>query len=597
MSGDGLHPLESILRMCAAAAPEPWYPRLFVKQEGVNPQAVSHCLEELWISGLIERADGGPEKGPAISLTREGQRVLLDPESLRRLRADEPLSPNDRAAIIRQVLHGRTRPQITLLLLVVNVLIFLIGYHRADKAGAGSAFLQGAPVTLPLQEVLSRSGAITPAHVIEGQWWRLLTAGFVHIGFLHLLMNMASLFVIGRFIEPMWGRLRYLLIYLAGVLGGCCLGIAYTPNSPDAILAGASGAICGLLAAEAVWFLFNRHYLPRALRQRARTVFLVNLVLLIFISSFKNVSGWGHFGGAVAGALTAMLLQLHRFGPPVWRWLAIAGFVPLVWFGHFALVHARVTDPRWQEIEWKVFRDSFAKPFLATLIEVKKTYRQSALPLLEKHPTRREAAKVETVLAELTQQRDKLQALDDALAHFGPLYSPNGETKRQWYRRQIAIRFELIDSAEKALRDSAKWPPAAVSEQREFETYYMREADSTLSEARAVYRQSIRPAFEKDSPLRGAAAVKDAQAALTDQHLKLTDLEDELGMAGPYEDETAEEARRTAQDYAAACRQLFDFCQDSLDFDSKETETLKKGLDRREKRVEEYRRKWRGLVE
>jgi rhomboid protease GluP len=594
MSADGLHPLESILRMCAAAAPEPWYPRLFLKQGGVNPQALSYCLEELWLSGLIERADGGPEKGPAISLTREGQRVLLDPEALRRLRADEPLSPGDRAGVIRQVLRGRTRPYVTYFLLGLNVLIFLLGYYSASQVGAGPNFLQGAPATLPLLEVLNKSGAITPVHVVEGQWWRLLTAGFVHIGFLHVLMNMTSLVVIGRFIELMWGRLRYLVIYLVSVLGGCCLGIAYTPN---AILAGASGAICGLLAAEAVWFLFNRRYLPRALRRRARTVFLVNLVLLIFISSFKNVSGWGHFGGGVAGALTAMLLQLHRFGPPVWRWLAIAGFVPLVWFGQLALSHARATDPRWQEIEWSTLQLRFTKPFFTKVIEGKKNYRNSVLPLLEKHPTRREATEVETVLTELAQQRSELQALDDALTHFGPLFSPKSEQKKQWYRRQITIHSELIDSAEEALRTGSKWPPAAEREQREFETYYLRETDSTLSEAMAAYRQHIRPVFETDSPQHGAAAVKDAQATLNDQLPQLRDLVDDLKLAGPYEDETAEEARQTALNYAISCWQLFDFCQQELKEGMKETEPLKPALNKHEKKVEEYRHKWRDLLE
>jgi rhomboid protease GluP len=446
MSEDHLHPLESILRMCAAAAPEPWYPRLFAKQEGVNPQALSHCLEELWISGLIERTDGDPEKGPAVSLTRQGQRVLLDPEMLRRLRADEPLSPNDRAAVIRQVLHGRTRPYVTQLLLAVNVLVFAAGYYAAEKAGVGPAFLQGAPAALFFWD---KSGAINPIHVLEGQWWRLLTAGFVHIGFMHLLMNMVSLFVIGRFIESMWGRLRYLVIYLVSVLGGCCLGIAYTPS---AILAGASGAICGLLAAEAVWFLFNRRYLPHTLRRRARTVFLVNLVLLVFISSFKNVSGWGHFGGAVAGALTAILLQLYRFGPPFWRWLAIAGFVPLVWYGHFTLSHARFTNPAWQRTEEEYFAHRFYPLVRDSLGEAREVYQEKVGPLLEKHPTRRDPAQVEAVLPILDVQKRALNVLAAQLDHAGPYASPEAEEARQVGREYVLAMVEWFAEAEHILQ-------------------------------------------------------------------------------------------------------------------------------------------------
>jgi len=448
MSEDGLHPLESILRMCAAAAPEPWYPRLFAQQPGVNAQALSHCLEELWISGLIERTEGDPEKGPAIFLTREGQRILLDPEALRRLRADEPLSPNDRAAVIRQVLHGRTRPYLTHFLIAWNVLVFLVGYYAAHKAGVGWNFLQGAPITLPVLEVLDKSGALAPVHVIAGQWWRLLTAGFVHIGLLHLLMNMTSLFVVGRFAEPMWGRLHYGVIYLVSILGGCCLGIAHHFG----LLAGASGAICGVLAAEAMWFLFNRRYLPRLLLRRARTDFLVNLVLLIFISSFKNVSGWGHFGGAAAGALAAMLLHLHRFGPFGWRWLAIAGFAPLAWYGYFAIEQARLTKPEWQKMEEEYFVRRFYPLVHHSLSQARLVYREKIEPLLERHPTRRDPAQLEAVWPILKEQQQRLNAVAEQLAHAGPYVSPEAEEARQVGCGYVQATAEWFSEAERLLR-------------------------------------------------------------------------------------------------------------------------------------------------
>lgn len=449
MSEDGLHPLESILRLCAAAAPEPWYPRLFAKQEGVDPQALGRCLEELWLSGLIERADGGPEKGPAISLTREGQRVLLDPEALQRLRADQPISSNDRAAVVRQALRGRMRPFITQLLLVLNIAIFVAGYYAADKARAGSEFLRGAPLTETYAKVLEKSGAITPAHVIEGQSWRLLTAGFVHIGFLHLLMNMTCLFVAGRFIEQMWGHPRYLVIYLVGLLGGSCLGIAHDAAG---LLAGASGAICGLLAAEAVWFLFNRRYLPRNLLRRARTVFFINLVLLIFISSFKNVSAWGHFGGAAAGAVAAMLLQLHRFGPPLWRWLAIFGFVPLVWYGRYSIEHARATNPKWLKFEEKLFIERHARAAFESMKEARHVYDAEVEPLLETHPIRRAPEKVEGIWPLLAVQKRKLTAVADGLARAGPYHDADLEEAREVGRQYVLAGIELFDLAEHVLR-------------------------------------------------------------------------------------------------------------------------------------------------
>lgn len=448
MNEDGLHPFETIMRLCAAAAPEPWYPRLFTKQEGVDRQALGRCLEEMWLSGLIERTDGGPEKGPAITLTREGQRVLLDPEALRRLRAGEPLSSSDRAAVIRRALRGKMLPAITLVLLALNILVFVVGYSRAGKVGAENAFLQGAPVSPQLREVLDSSGALTPEHVIEGQWRRLLTAGFVHIGLLHLAMNMTCLFVGGRFIEQMWGHFRYLLIYLAGVLGGSCLGIAHNVT----LLAGASGAICGLMAAEAVWFLFNRRYLPRSLLRQARTVFLVNFVLLIFISSFRNVSGWGHFGGAAAGALTAMLLQLHRFGPPIWRWLAILGFLPMIWYGHYALLRARLTNPTWQEVEKGYIKDHISPTIRRVTRKAREVYQEDVEPLLEMHPTRRDAAKVEAALPILGEQQRELSALAEQLDRAGPYVSRQAEEARQVGQDYVRSMAEWFAFAEHLLQ-------------------------------------------------------------------------------------------------------------------------------------------------
>ncbi len=593
MSEDGLHPLETILRLCAAAAPEPWYPRLFAKQAGVDPHALGRCLEELWLSGLIERADGGPDKGPAISLSREGQRVLLDPESLRRLRAGEPISANDRGAIVRQALRGPLRPHITVLLVLLNVLVFAAGYYRARLKGEDVSFLRGAPLTATVEELLEKSGALVPSDLLDGQWWRLLTAGFVHIGFLHLLMNMACLYLAGRFIEQLWGHLRYLVIYVIALLGGSCLVAAH----PVLLSAGASGAVCGILAAEAVWFLFNRRYLPRALVRQARTNFLLNLVLLIFISSFKNVSGWGHFGGGAAGALAAMLLQLHRFGPPIWRWLAIAGFAPLAWYGLYVIEHARATDPRWHEVEKRVLKKHFADPVAQALAEANKVYVDTALPVLEKHPSRRDASKMEQVLPALAEQRDKLQALDDELARFGPLFNMDVEKIRQQYRKGIGGRLRLIEEAEQALRNGDKWQAPAEREQLDFETHYLRKTAMTLSAARTLYRQHLRPLLQAEPSRRDAAAVEKAQAALAEQRPQLMDLLEALKAAGPYDDDMAETARRTAHAYAAAYLELLDFAQSGLDAGAKWNDAQKQALKKRESQVDEYHLKWRNLVE
>jgi rhomboid protease GluP len=452
MSEDGLHPLETILQLCAAAAPEPWYPRLYAKQEGVDQQALAQNLEELWQSGLIERGQGSPETGPAITLTREGQRVLLDPEALQRLRDGEPVSANDRGAIIRQALSRRMRPSITRFLLAVNIFLFLAGYYTAWKMGADSAFLRGSPITVQVAEVLDKSGALSPVHLIEGEWWRLLTAGFVHVGFLHLLLNLVFLYLAGRFVESMWGHLRYLLIYLASVLGGSCLGLAHDVGS----ITSASDAVCGLIGAEAVWVLFNRRYLPRALLRPMRTSLIVTVLLLIFIGSFRNVGVWGLIGGAAAGALSALLLHLHRFGPPGWRWLAILGFAPLIWYGQFAIEYARATDPKWLAIEDQQFVDRHAGLVQKVMNQAREVYVEKVIPVLEIHPTRRDPAKVEALWPILNEQKRELTSVADGLARAGPYHSPDAELAREVGRQYLLAGVELFNLAENLLRQGEK---------------------------------------------------------------------------------------------------------------------------------------------
>jgi membrane associated rhomboid family serine protease len=447
MSEAGPNSVEEILRLCAAAAPEPWYPKVYAKQADVDPAALAPLLEEMWLDGLIEKSAGNAETGPGISLTRQGQRVLLEPQMLERLRAGQPIGPGDRGAIVRQVYRAPLRPYVTRLLVLLNVAVFAAGYYYARRIGAADDFLKGSPLTPPVKELLDKSGLLSPINLIDGEWWRLLTTGFVHGGFMHLLLNMVFLYLSGRYIEQMWGHVRYLVIYLVALLGGSCLGIAQQP-APSA---GASAAVCGLLGAEAVWLLFNGKFLPRALLRQARLGLILSLVLLVFISSFPNVGAWGHFGGASAGALAALLLHLQRFGPPGSRWLALAGFVPLAWYGHYVIERARDTDPKWQQVEDQQFMDRHARAVHEAMKKARRVYAEEVVPVLQIHPTRRDPAKVEAVLPVLAEERNELNSLAEGLARAGRYGSPDAESARQIGREYVLSTAELFAQAEHIL--------------------------------------------------------------------------------------------------------------------------------------------------
>lgn len=445
------HNPEAILRLCAAATPAPWYPLVYAKQTGINLGALKLYLEELWLDGLIHKSPGTAETGPAISLTPEGERVLLDPEALERLRHGQPLSPGDRGAIARQVFRGRLRPSVTRLLVLLNILVFAVGYYQARRLAVGNDFLGGVQRGA-VKEILNRSGSVSALGILDGQWWRLLTAGFVHIGFLHLLMNMAFLYMAGRTIEKMWGHFRYLVIYLFAVLGGSCLAVSHNVGGG----AGASGAVCGLLGAEAIWFICNRKYLPMALLRQARFSLIASFVLLVFIGRFKNVSNWGHIGGAIAGMLAAVLLHAQRFGPAGWRWLALLGFAPLTWYGYHAIDRARATDATWLQVEESHFLARYSPDIEKIAEEASRIHDDEILPVLETHPKRRDASKVESVLTQIAAQERELNDLADRLARAGPYRGPGTEKARVVGRQYILSLAELYATCDRVLRLGVK---------------------------------------------------------------------------------------------------------------------------------------------
>jgi rhomboid protease GluP len=309
-------------------------------------------------------------------------------------------------------------------------------------------------------------GSLTGFDLLRGEWWRLLSSCFVHFGALHILMNMYGLYVVGRSAESMWGHGRFLVLYLLSGLGGSCLGIAYQPLANNA---GASGALCGIVAAEAVWVLLNGRFLPRSLASLWRSGLLTTFVLMVLISAFPNVSAAGHLGGALAGAAAALLLNFHRFGPAPWRWLALAGLAAIPWASFAILERARATGAEWQKVEeqWqKAEETDFEQRFLmpGSPTNVRKItfqanwfYQNDARPLLDQRPERRDPEAVERALVSLSEQRDALQGVAEALAQSGPYHSAVAEEARQVGLNYVRARARLLEQAERSLHEGDKW--------------------------------------------------------------------------------------------------------------------------------------------
>jgi membrane associated rhomboid family serine protease len=187
---------------------------------------------------------------------------------------------------------------VTKTLIAINVGIYLLQLAGGApiSASAGWIYEHGA---LFIRAVDS-SGAFVGLG--EGEWYRLITAAFLHYGPIHLGMNMLALWWIGRPLEAWLGPIRYLLLYLVSGMAGSAGALIASPN---AITVGASGAIFGILGA-AIVLERQRTYV---LGGSAITLLVVNLA---FTFAVPGISIGGHLGGLVGGALS--ILVLSHFG-------------------------------------------------------------------------------------------------------------------------------------------------------------------------------------------------------------------------------------------------------------------------------------------
>jgi membrane associated rhomboid family serine protease len=178
-------------------------------------------------------------------------------------------------------------PVLTYVLIGICVVVYI-----GDVAGGGSATGVGG-------SRLFEEGALSGPAVADGDYWRLVTAGFLHAGFFHLLFNMLSLYILGGLLEPAVGRLRFGLIYIVSLLAGSFGALVLTPDAPTV---GASGAIFGLMGATAI-VMRNR---GMSVMESGLGVWIVLNLVITF--SVPNISVGGHIGGLLGGALAALVL-------------------------------------------------------------------------------------------------------------------------------------------------------------------------------------------------------------------------------------------------------------------------------------------------
>jgi membrane associated rhomboid family serine protease len=183
-----------------------------------------------------------------------------------------------------RALTGEHRPYATYTLIALNVIVFI------GELGAGGGATSG--------QLVQDGGIFGPA-ISGGDWYRIVTGGFLHAGPLHLLFNMYVLYIAGTLLEPGIGTPRFVAIYFISLLAGSCGALLLDPNT---VTVGASGAIFGLMAAVLVVAR------GRGMEQIATQFGLFIVLNLVLTFSIPNISIGGHLGGLIGGGLAALLL-------------------------------------------------------------------------------------------------------------------------------------------------------------------------------------------------------------------------------------------------------------------------------------------------
>ncbi|HEY6962131.1 MAG TPA: rhomboid family intramembrane serine protease [Gaiellaceae bacterium] len=209
---------------------------------------------------------------------------------------------------------GRRVNAVTMALIAVNVAVYAAELAAGGTISGtgnwifshGALFASGVYGGSGLLGTVGPGGAPPGYHLVgvaHGEWWRLVTAAFLHYGPLHLAMNMYSLYFAGTILEQMIDRWRFLVLYL---VSGICGSAGALLLSPDNVTVGASGAIFGILGAL---YVLERRGLIHSGGQIAGLIVL-NLVFTFALASFISVGG--HLGGLVGGILLMFALVNFR---------------------------------------------------------------------------------------------------------------------------------------------------------------------------------------------------------------------------------------------------------------------------------------------
>ena len=192
------------------------------------------------------------------------------------------------------------REPVTVLLILLNTLIFLIVEFTGGSENG--------------QHMLECGAAYAPLIIEQGQWYRMITSMFLHFGAPHLINNMLVLFVLGQRLEPVTGKIKFLLIYILGGLGGNLISLIWDMRTGNySLSAGASGAVFAVMGG--MIYVIIRHR-GRVADLNMKQMLLMAAFSLYFGFASGGVDNAAHAGGLLCGFIAAVIVYHPR---KIWK--------------------------------------------------------------------------------------------------------------------------------------------------------------------------------------------------------------------------------------------------------------------------------------
>lgn len=251
--------------------------------EGLSSQDLKQPALKRVQGWFIDLQTGSIFPSPATE-----NRILLN-QVLNYLHSDStsPTSENPSSDSFSSA-NNKSRPYLTYTLIAINLVVFALMTLAGGSTQTSVLILFGAKVN---------------SLILAGEFWRLFTSMFLHIGLLHLTFNLYALWALGPIMEDLFGRLRYITIYvISGIMGSIASFLC-----TDAISAGASGAIFGILGALVIYSRRKPFLWKSGFGKSLAVIIVINLSLGFFQ---PGIDVYAHIGGLISGMFLAAIISI-----------------------------------------------------------------------------------------------------------------------------------------------------------------------------------------------------------------------------------------------------------------------------------------------